>query len=308
MINDFLDFCQKNDGRQKNQQIPARKKWKEVEDELLLKAIRKYGNQWSKIQEEVPTKDSKQCQARWKILKQKVETMDRLDALADFSEMENQNYKLKKQKKKHREIPRRYNPHFDYNEESSSESMHLQQFQQALIKQPNQLLLLQQQQQQQQQKREQIQKQVLSQYQNVWNAMDDKMLWAAFKIYKGVWNQITSRFQEKNPQSCMERYQYLLQQKKMKLKEDGSSVDIISSLVEDSSQYQQGSEQFDISISEGGDSTDQQQIEQKVSSLIVYTVQQCHTNIERILKSFSNHNLDTLPGIRESIVKLILTD
>ncbi|CAD8196567.1 unnamed protein product [Paramecium pentaurelia] len=301
MINDFLSFCQKNDGRQMNKQIP-RKKWKEVEDELLLKAIKKYGNQWSKIQEEVPTKDSKQCQARWKILKNKEEILDRLDAMGDYSDMDNPNHKQKKANKKHRDIPRKYNPHFHYNEESSSESMHLQQFQQALIKQPYQLSLLQQ-----QQKREQIQKQAQTQYQNVWNAMDDKMLWAAFKIYKGVWNQITSRFQEKNPQSCMERYQYLLQQKKMKLQEDGSSVDIISSLAEDSSIL--GSEQFDISISECGDSTDQQQqTEYKTNSIGIYTVQQCHTNIERILKSFSNHNLDTLPGIRESIVKLIITD
>ncbi|CAD8115143.1 unnamed protein product [Paramecium sonneborni] len=93
----------------------------------------------------------------------------------------------------------------------------------------------------------------------------------------------------------------------MKLQEDGSSVDIISSLVDDSSQ--QGSEQFDITISECADSTDQQYTEYKTSSSLgVYTIQQCHTNIERILKSFSNHNLDTLPGIRESIVKLILTD
>ncbi|CAD8102542.1 unnamed protein product [Paramecium primaurelia] len=204
MINDFLDFCHKNDGRQINKLVSSRKKWKEVEDELLLKGIRKYGNQWSKIQEEVPTKDSKQCQARWKILKNKEETMDRLEALGDQSEMENQNHKIKKVKISQREIPRRYNPHFDYNEESSSESMHLQQFQKALIKQPNQLSLLQQ-----QHKKEQIQKQAQSQYQNVWNAMDDKMLWAAFKIYKGVWKQITSRFQEKNPQSCMERYQFV---------------------------------------------------------------------------------------------------
>jgi hypothetical protein len=29
--------------------------------------------------------------------------------------------------------------------------------------------------------------------------MDDKMLLAAYKIYKGAWNQITPRFQEKNP-------------------------------------------------------------------------------------------------------------
>lgn len=49
MINDFLDFCQKNDGRHNNKFVSSRKKWKEVEDELLLKAIRKYGNQWSKI-------------------------------------------------------------------------------------------------------------------------------------------------------------------------------------------------------------------------------------------------------------------
>lgn len=107
-----------------SKQLP-RKKWKEVEDELLLKAIKKYGNQWSKIQEEVPTKDSKQCQARWKILKNKEEILERLDALGDYSDMDNQNHKVKKAKKKQREIPRRYNPHFDYNEESSSESMHL---------------------------------------------------------------------------------------------------------------------------------------------------------------------------------------
>lgn len=55
----------------------------------------------------------------------KEETMDRLEALGDQSEMENQNHKIKKVKISQREIPRRYNPHFDYNEESSSESMHL---------------------------------------------------------------------------------------------------------------------------------------------------------------------------------------
>lgn len=56
---------------------------------------------------------------------QKEETLDRLDALGDYSDIENANHKLKKVKKIQREIPRRYNPHFDYNEESSSESMHL---------------------------------------------------------------------------------------------------------------------------------------------------------------------------------------
>ncbi|CAK87088.1 unnamed protein product (macronuclear) [Paramecium tetraurelia] len=315
MINEFLDFCQKNDGHERNRLLPTRKKWKEVEDELLLKAIRKYGTQWTKIQDEIPSKDSRQCQARWKILKHKEETLMRLEALAreDFSDKDNHLQKMKKQMKQRKEIPRRYNPKFDYNEDSSSESMHLQQFQEVLAKQPNKLLQIQQQQQQQQQKREQYQKQVQNQYQNVWNAMDDKMLWIAYKIYKGAWNQITPRFQEKNPQSCIDRYQYLLQQKKIKLQEDTSSVDVISS-PNDIDSSQDGSEQFDISASEDEDSTDLQRSDCKTLQTKqqqykgAYTVQQCHTNIERILKSFSNHNLDTLPGIRESIVKLILTD
>jgi hypothetical protein len=43
MFDELLDFCQKNDGREKGKFTTARKKWKDVEDELLIRAVKKHG-------------------------------------------------------------------------------------------------------------------------------------------------------------------------------------------------------------------------------------------------------------------------